>query len=62
MKKYTKLELQYQHCILNDKTMWIPKDGRCNNCHEDILEKYSEEKCNTQVITSCSHCRKSYLD
>jgi len=62
MTKYTKLETQYHHCIEEDKNMWIPKDGICTNCHEDILKHHSMEKCSTQAITYCSCCNKSYVD
>ena len=60
--RYTKLEDQIQYCTLNDKTMWIPKDGICVRCHDDILKNHSMKKCSTQAITRCSCCNKSYVD
>jgi len=61
MKPYTKLELQRQYVVDKEKPWFMPNDGKCINCHEDIPSQYTEKHCETKLITRCKKCGRSLL-
>ena len=64
MKESTKdkIEIQIKYCDMKDLPMFLPSDGRCYWCHEDITEKYTEKRCGETLITRCPHCSRSLND
>ena len=54
-----KMALQRAYCVDKDEPWFMPWDGRCDNCGNDILEKYSEEECKTTRVRRCRHCNRS---
>jgi hypothetical protein len=57
-----KIEAQKKCCKDSKYPMFVPHNGICNKCKNQIFERISLEKCQNEVITECPYCEKSYCE
>lgn len=69
------IENQRKYCETNDVPMFIETDGICYRCRKNIFEPFisvgdtcgfvsgiTKERAGKALITSCPHCRYTFVD
>lgn len=53
---------QKKYCESRDLPHFAPIDGRCFACHRQIYDDISVETAESELITGCPICHRSYCD
>lgn len=65
------IENQREYCETNNVPMFIETDGICYRCRKNIFEPFTsggfvsgitKERAGKALITSCPHCRYTFVD
>lgn len=53
---------QQKFCLLSGFPLFAPENGICYHCGKQIYEEITTAKAASQLITSCPHCRHTFVD
>lgn len=57
-----KKAIQERYCKEHKIPNFTPSDGICWSCHKQIFHKLTKEQCESEHITGCPICCRSYCD
>lgn len=57
-----KIDAQTKYCNEHKAPHFAPSDGVCWNCRKQIYSSISLEKADTELVTGCPYCFRSYCD
>ncbi len=56
----TKFHKQLLYCEINKLPLFIYQDMKCLYCRADLEAQYTDVQFETELITTCKACKKSF--
>lgn len=63
MNKYlSKMDKQILYCKSTNQPFFMPSQKNCYYCDENVWDSFTEEECETELLTHCRKCHHSYCE
>lgn len=60
--RLSKVKTQKEFCSHHSVPYFLTEDGICPFCDKDIFRNITEQQAGLQMITSCSQCKRSFVE